>query len=221
MIYNEGFGTLYERMIRKEYLQSFKNRFKPEHVLEVKCGFGIDSAIFDNTILVENRSDYLINCKETSPNSYIINADYMRLPFKSNSFDLVWSSCLLDGSGSQQVLTDYISELKRVSKKHLLLFVSNDLHPTHGIPKLFSKEPWIDIKTMPSLIQKCGLTIIDKGNIDSPPWPSGLCLPSHSRSDSRNLDSSLLKKWVTIEKNYLPGLIKVFLGHQVFVLGEK
>ena len=145
----------------------------------------------------------------------------MNLPFRSNSFDLVWSSCLLDDVPSKQIFLDHLSELKRVCKKYLLLFVSNDLHPTHGILKLGTRKPWIDIRTLPALIRNSGLSIIEKGNIDSPPWLSGICLPSHSRSDSRNLDSPMLKNWVNIEKKYLPGIAKVFMGHQVFVLAEK
>ena len=219
--YNEGFGTLYERMVRKEYLLSFKNNFNPGSILEVKCGIGIDSSIFDNATLVDNRAEYLTDCKEICPSSHIVDADYMKLPFRSNSFDLVWSSCLLDDAVSGHDLNDYISELKRVSKRHLLLFVSNDLHPTHGIPKLLSGKPWVDIRTMPSIVKKCGLDIIEQGNIDSPPWPSGLCLPSHNKSDSRKLESPLLKKLVNIEVKYTPGVVKKILGHQVFVLAEK
>lgn len=220
-IYNEGFGTLYERMVRKEYLKSIRDRYSPLYTLEVKCGFGVDSLIFENPILVENRPEYLAGCRDVCTNAQIIDADFMKLPFRSNSFDLVWSSCLLDDVPSKQVFLDYLSELKRVCRRHLLLFVSNDLHPTHGILKISTGKPWIDIRTLPALIQKSRLSIIEKGNIDSPPWLSGICLPSHSKSDSRNLDSPILKKWVNIEKNYLPAILKVFMGHQVFVLSEK
>jgi len=231
-VYNEGFGTFYERLVRKEYLKSLTINF--DSVLEVKCGFGVDSLIFKNNqvTLVENRADYLQECKRllaaTSVNSKIelIKSDFLNLPFKPNSFDLVWSSSLVDDVPNPKAL---ILEMKRVSRKYVLLFASNDLHLTHIYSK--SKKasiPWIDIRTLPRIFESCGLEIIDKGNIDSPPWPSGLNIPMKlkgkikSKPDSRKLNtSSVLRTLVSFERYIIPNFAKIFMGHQVFVLAEK
>lgn len=230
-VYNEGFGTFYERLVRKEYLKSLTINF--DSILEVKCGFGVDSLVFkDKQVnLVENRAEYLQECKRllaaisVDNNIELIKSDFLNLPFKPNSFDLVWSSSLIDGVPNPKTL---IWEMKRVSRKYVLLFASNDLHPTHIYSK-FKKAsvPWIDIRTLPRIFESCGLEIIDKGIIDSPPWPSGLNLPIEfkgkikSKPDSRELNASgVLRKLVSFEK-FIPNLIKIFMGHQVFVLAEK
>jgi len=230
-VYNEGFGTFYERLVRKEYLKSLNINF--DGVLEVKCGFGVDSLIFKDkeVTLVENRSDYLQECKgllaATSVNNNIelIKSGFLNLPFKQNSFDLVWSSSLIDDVPNPKAL---IWEMKRVSRKYVLLFASNDLHPTHIYPKLKTESaPWIDFRTLPRIFESCGLEIIDKGNIDSPPWPSGINIPMElkgkikSKPDSRELEASgVLHTLVSFEK-FIPNLIKIITGHQVFVFAEK
>ena len=230
-IYNEGFGTLYERLVRKEYLKSLNINF--DSVLEVKSGFGVDSLVFkDKRVkLVENRAEYLQECERllvatsTAKKIELINSDFLNLPFEPNSFDLVWSSSLIDDVPNPKA---YILEMKRVSRKYVLLFASNDLHPTHIYSK-FKKAsvPWIDNRTLPRIIESCGLKIIDKGNIDSPPWPSGITLPIKvkdkigDKPDSRELDASgILRMLVSFEK-FIPDFIKILTGHQVFVLSEE
>lgn len=231
-VYNEGFGTFYERLIRKEYLKSLNINF--DSVLEVKCGFGVDSLIFKDkeVTLVENRPAYLQECKRllaTTPlnnNIELIKSDFLSHPFKQNSFDLVWSSSLIDDVPNPKAL---ILEMKRVSRKYVLIFASNDLHPTHIYPK-FKKTsiPWIDIRTLPRIFESCGLRIMDKGNIDSPPWPSGINLPTKlkdkkkGKPDSRELDASgVLRTLVSFERHIIPNFVKMFTGHQVFILAEK
>ena len=231
-VYNEGFGTFYERLVRKEYLISLNINF--DSVLEVKCGFGADSLIFKDkeVTLIENRSQYLQECKTllaaTSVNNNIelIKSDFLNLPFQSSSFDLVWSSNLIDEVPNPKA---YILEMKRVSRKYVLLFASNDLHPTHSYSK-FKKEsgPWIDIRTLPRIFESCELEIIDRGNIDSPPWPSGINLPTklkdkkRGKPDSRELDASgVLRTLVSFERHIILNFVKIFTGHQVFILAEK
>lgn len=229
-VYNEGFGTFYERLVRKEYLKSLNINF--DSVLEVKCGFGVDSLIFKDKqmYLIENRSEYLQECKrllaKRSMNNKrgLIKSDFLNLPFQPNSFDLVWSSSLIDEVPNPKA---YILEMKRVSKKYTLLFASNDIHPTHIYSKFKNASlPWIDIRTLPRIFESCGLMIMDKGNIDSPPWPSGLNIPAELKdknkgADSRDLDASgVLRTLVSIERE-IPNFVKAFMGHQVFVLAEK
>jgi len=231
-VYNEGFGTFYERLVRKEYLKSLNINF--DSILEVKCGFGVDSLVFkDKQVnLVENRPEYLQECKRLlaatllNNNIELIKSDFLSLPFKQNSFDLVWSSSLIDDVPNPKA---YILEMKRVSRKYVLLFASNDLHPTHIYSK-FKKAsgPWIDIRTLPRIFESCGLRIIDRGNIDSPPWPSGINLPTklkdkkRGKPDSRELDASgVLRTLVSFERHIIPNFVKIFTGHQVFILAER
>ena len=180
--------------------------------------------------LVENRSEYLQECKrllaKTSMNNKrgLIKSNFLNLPFQPNSFDLVWSPSFIDEVPNPKA---YILEMKRVSKKYTLLFASNDIHPTHIYSK-FKKAsgPWIDIRTLPRIFESCELEIIDRGNIDSPPWPSGLNLPAKLKdkrkgADSRDLDASgVLRTLLSVERD-IHNFVKTFMGHQVFVLAEK
>lgn len=231
-LFNEGFGTFYERLVRKEYLESLINLFEFKSVLEIKSGLGVDCLVFkDKQVnLVEYLPEYLIECKKLLAATWsnkkveIIKANFFNLPFKQNSFDLVWSSSLIDDVPNLKAL---VFEMKRVSRKYVLLFASNDLHPTHIYSK-FKKAsvPWVDIRTLPRIFESCGLEIIDKGNIDSPPWPSGISLPAllknrTKKPDSGKLDTTPIFNILTSFEKHIPKCIKIFTGHQVFVFAEK
>jgi len=222
-IYNEGFGTLYERIVRKEYLERllYENTF--ENVLEIKCGFGIDSRIFSGkkVTLADDRLEYVKECKKMweQDECNIVITDMELLPFKKNSFDFIWSSSVLD---DRQKTKDYILKLKELTMKYLLLFASNDLHFTHAIKKIGKERDWLDIKTLPSFFKSCGFKILDCGNIDSPPWPSGFCIPGGKmKSDTRKIDSSNKLKKIAVLENILPSKVKIFTAHQVYVFAQK
>jgi len=230
-IYNEGFGTLYERLVRKAYLEHLLSLYSSsiDTVLEIKPGLGIDSMIFKSrgkqVCLIEKRLRYILECKDILKNGRVIKSDFLKLPFKPDSFDLVWSSSLIDGVTNPEA---YILEMRRVSKRYLLLFVSNDLHPTHFISKIIKEKSrsWMNLKTLSHFINACELEIIEEGNIDSPPWLSGISIPMRLKTDSinpdsRNLDDSgIVGKLASFER-YIPNWIKIFTGHQLFVLAEK
>jgi len=222
-IYNEGFGTLYERIVRKAYLREIIPNNAFEDVLEIKSGFGIDSRVYSDkkVTLADNRREYVLACKDTwnGDSCNIMMMDMELLPFKKNSFDLIWSSCVLDEIKRPR---DYILKLKDITRQYLLLFASNDLHFTHLAKKIGKKRFRFDEWTMNDLFKSCGFEILDCGGIDSPPWPSGFCIPSGKRkSDSRKINSSkILAKIARFEK-ILPRPIKVFSSHQVYVFARK
>lgn len=61
-----------------------------------------------------------------------ILGDVRNLPFKNNSFDLIWSAGLLEHFSS---LDNIILEMKRVSKK-IIAFIPNNLEPFSKYQKL-------------------------------------------------------------------------------------
>ncbi len=96
------------------------------NIVDIGCG---DGAI--TNILVEN---YDVSAVDSSSEalSYLSNkiksiiADATMLPFPSNSFDLVFSSEMLEHIEGDKKLRDTINEIKRVSSKYILLSVPND-----------------------------------------------------------------------------------------------
>jgi hypothetical protein len=101
-----------------------------------------------------------------------------RFPFEDESFDLAWNFNVmtrhLDASG-------LLSELKRVSRKFVLIFVPNrhnygfGLHRyhhrisdqawDHGKIELMEHEPWQE------MFQKQDLRVVETGYVDCPWWP--------------------------------------------------
>lgn len=66
-----------------------------------------------------------------------------KLPFKDNSFDLVFCSDVMEHIPSFDIVAS-IRELTRVAKKHLALTINLD-HPYEYHPTILPREEWIDL----------------------------------------------------------------------------
>lgn len=106
-----GIGCLH--LYYKERLDFLKGR-----ILDVGCGNGE----FVDYAKSKDRQAYGI---DIHPLSKYIKGDITRLPFKSHSFDSIYSNSVIDHLGNPE---DFISEIKRVLKKGGRMYISlNDI----------------------------------------------------------------------------------------------
>ncbi len=99
---------------------------KPDSILEAGCGFGrnlkflIDNNISANRLTGVDVSLTLLAQAKLPKSIQLIRANVLHLPFSAKSFDLVFTHGLLMHLPPRQ-LPKALSELTRVSKKHLIL----------------------------------------------------------------------------------------------------
>ncbi|MCG2692428.1 class I SAM-dependent methyltransferase [Microgenomates group bacterium] len=99
---------------------------QPHSILEVGCGFGrnlkflTDNGIIANRLTGVDISSVLLAQARLSKSVRLIRANVLSLPFSSHSFDLVFTHGLLMHLNPRQ-LPRALTELTRVSKKHLIL----------------------------------------------------------------------------------------------------
>jgi len=130
-IYRNPFGTnemdeLYSRYgitrtkLNKEFLKGISRKSK---VLEVGCSVGTQLALlqqigFKNLYGIEINRDAVELSKKYRKNIDIIQGSVLNLPFKDNSFDLVFASGVLMHIDPKN-LKKAMGEMYRVSKKHI------------------------------------------------------------------------------------------------------
>lgn len=102
---------------------------KPFSILDAGCGEGItlnkliNNGIGEKLEGVEPLKLAIKLSKKVNPNLKIIQGDIYSLPYKKNSFDLVICTEVLEHLTNPE---DALDELKRVSKKYLLISVPNE-----------------------------------------------------------------------------------------------
>jgi ubiquinone/menaquinone biosynthesis C-methylase UbiE len=103
-----------------DFLKNYKLD-KNSKVLEVGCGCGDGLKQFNNQFVVG------VDLSEESlklSKGNLVNADLFKLPFKDNSFDLVYSSGLLEHFKIEKA-REAVLELKRVCKGEIVVIVPN------------------------------------------------------------------------------------------------
>lgn len=108
-----------------DFLQSISKKIKPNSkVLEIGCGSGQGLSMFQNhsTTGLDNSKEALKLAKQYCNN--VILADANKLPFKADSFDLIYSSGLLEHFKHPKKA---MSEIARVTKKggKIIIIVPN------------------------------------------------------------------------------------------------
>lgn len=106
------------------------------------------------------------------------NIDVYRTGFNTDSFDLAWNFV------TWTELTDparYLAEMKRISKKYVLLVTCNNFqpgYPWHRFLHLIFGFPWTHgqvkynhITTVKKMFREAGMKVIEYGVIDTPGWP--------------------------------------------------
>jgi len=187
---HEGLGSSYERIVLNQKLELFVQKFQITTVLEAPSfGFtgisGINSMglarIGCQVTLVDHDQERLKKIeniweKVHLPLQAIYVEQYNSLPFANNSFDFSWNFAAI---WFVEDLWGFLSELSRVSRKVIAIFVPNRLGLGYVIQKLSSKhelesyfhEEHIIPKNIKKLMTKLGWRLVEEDFIDCPPWP--------------------------------------------------
>jgi len=108
----------YIQRSQEKFFKKIDSELKPSSVLEVGCGHGRLLKIFgDRGAGVDFGESQIERAKNAGLN--VVLADAMKLPFPDNSFDIVYTNCVL-----MHILPKHIDEVRneiiRVSKKWIL-----------------------------------------------------------------------------------------------------
>jgi len=188
----EGYGIIYERIIREWFFDRIIRHLSIRTVLEVPAdgssGFpGINSSYFvqqgcqvvtvNADVEILRKSGELWKVMGLQVNR-VRAATYHRLPFRDGEFDLVWNYCEIEKSAAPKRL---LNEMVRVSRKFILLMIQNSLtygYFIHRIHHRYFNIPWdhgnprlMRLEKIIQLSKECSLKIVEVGLIDATPFP--------------------------------------------------
>jgi len=95
-------------------------------IIDIGCGNGLITNVLGQkyNVTAVDRSKYALSFVKTKK----INSSSDDIPVEDNSFDMVFSSELLEHL-NDEVLAGTVSEIKRISKKYIFITVPNDENP--------------------------------------------------------------------------------------------
>ena len=230
----EGVGMWYEYLVKIRTYPKEKNKNILILGLPEKYGIGIDVLYFltqgGNLTVVDYRQEVLNKFKKiTSDFLGEVNletklvSDYCATGFLDNSFDLVINSEVLQQFENYE---EIIKEMIRVSKKHIMFFVSNGACYAH--PK-FSGLNSYKLKTVKEKIYKMKKVNIKKaGYIDIPPWPSGIQVKQKGQGGKPSLLFKIVKAVAVVvipilawKERFIPPPLRQKLAHFIYFKLEK
>lgn len=191
--YDEGLGLVYERFVLNDFLDDLRRRYQIQSVLEAPLyGMAGVSGINDvilaqqgvDVTLVDDNAERLagveriwredlrlpVNLVNISPRQW------GRLPFADHSFDLTWQWAGLWYIGDPAGL---LRELVRTSRNLVFVAMPNNIQVGYWMRKLVidrdffahHDERWTNIGLIRRILEDAGVTIINQGVLDVPPWP--------------------------------------------------
>ncbi len=191
--YNEGLGLVYERFVLNDFLDELRRRYAIQSVLEAPlygmAGVsGINDVVFARAgaavTMVDDTPERLAGVQRIwredlrLPAQFVYNspAQWGRLPFADNSFDLTWQWAglwyIADPAG-------LLAELVRTSRNLVFVAMPNNIQVGYWMRKLLidreffatHDESWTDIGRIRRILEGAGAEVIDEGVLDVPPWP--------------------------------------------------
>ncbi|MGD2206243.1 MAG: class I SAM-dependent methyltransferase [Anaerolineae bacterium] len=196
--YNEGLGLVYERFVLNDFLLDLQETHNIETVLEAPI-FGMAGVSGINSValaqagcdvtLVDDHAERLAAIERIwgeleLPARFVHYADWGRLPFPDDSFDLAWNWAALwhlsDRSPEGvQVPAALLRELVRVSRGVVFVAMPNRVQVGYLLRKYVLErdfvnqvdERWADIGRVRGILENAGLCTVDQGVLDVPPWP--------------------------------------------------
>ena len=265
--YNEGLGLVYERLVLNDYLDRLLDKHEVLSVLEAPL-FGMAGVSGINSVhlaqrgcevtLVDTNAERLVGVQRIwqeldLPCRFVLQANLEELPFEDDSFDLTWEWAGLwyvpDAGG-------LLAELVRVSKQLVFVAMPNRLQIGYWLRKLFVDreffdsvdERWANIGLIRRTLRDDGLSIIEEGVLDVPPWPDTV-MPAAELLRRLGIRSSKLNdrfsgddwQWSTmdyylgkrpdlrgivdgyafLERLRLPWQLKAIWAHHRYLLGTK
>jgi hypothetical protein len=254
-IEREHFGPLYDRYSLRKYFSSLVDKSGIKDCLEVPA-VGVASApgIWSEAWGEKGCNVTLVNApKQETMQRWermgigarlkITDADVENLPFRNNTFDLVWNYVVLT---KQINPAKVLNEMKRVSRKFVLVVANNRFnwgYPIHKNNHERKNIPWthgdiilFDYRNMIGLFEKSGLKVVEKGLLDVVPWPEGIGFRD-LRLHGKNLEGTeweckmvdyveenrfplWMKLVYLFEKFPTPFFMKLRYSHLYYVLGE-
>lgn len=191
--YNEGLGLVYERFVLNDFLERLRQQYAIHTVLEAPL-YGMAGVSGINDVELA-RAGVQVTMVDDTParvrgvqriwaedlrapaNLVCIDPDaWGRLPFADRSFDLTWEWAglwyIADPAG-------LLHELVRTSRKLVFVAMPNNIQVGYWMRKLLidrdffttHDERWTDIGRIRRILEKAGVTILEEGVLDTPPWP--------------------------------------------------
>lgn len=243
--FNEGVGSVYERIMLKRFFENLVKKYSFKSVLEYK-GLTITKGIDNITFLKNNKKVFVFDKKG---GRFEKNWPFRAKPrfFSQSSLleraDLVWNFAVV------QLEPGILNEMIKFSKKHFLLFVPNFLNwgtPIHLLYHLLTKNRCthaergsLKLRTLWGLkgfVQRQRVQVIKAGFIDTPLLPDiGFSLKelkktlgvrersdltrAHTIKDSRNILKNFNLLGI-IERLKLPVILQTPFAHHIYILGK-
>ncbi len=218
--YNEGLGLVYERFVLNDYLDALRRRYNIGSVLEAPlygmAGVsGINGVVFaragvpvtlvdDTPERVEGVQRIWRDDLRLPLNSVLVPPDgWGALPFADRSFDLTWQWA---GLWYLQNPAGLLRELARTSRKLVFVAMPNNIQVGYWMRKLVidrdffatHDEGWTDITRLRHILEDAGVTIIEEGVLDVPPWPDTV-MPANEVLKRLGIRSQALEEQFTGE----------------------
>jgi hypothetical protein len=196
--YNEGLGLVYERFVLNDFLLALSREHSIQTVLEAPL-FGMAGVSGINSValaqagaqltLVDDNAERLAGVERIwqeldLPAKLVHQAEWTRLPFDDNAFDLAWNWAALwhlsDGTPATADRPEaLLRELVRVSRRVVFVAMPNRVQVGYLLRKYllerdfvnYVDEQWADIGRVRRVLQDAGLRIVRQGVLDVPPWP--------------------------------------------------
>jgi hypothetical protein len=188
--WNEGLGVVYERFVLNDYLDRIIDRYGIRSVLEAPL-YGMAGVSGINSVrlaergcpvtLVDDNRERLAGVAKIwerldLPVDLVHHRDFGRLPFEDNSFDLAWEWAglwYLPDAGA------LLRELVRVSRRLVFVAMPNNIQVGYLLRKYVIDrdffptvdEKWVQMGRIKKTLAAAGVTFVDEGVLDVPPWP--------------------------------------------------
>jgi len=172
-------------------------------ILDVGCGNGYYTYHFDRITPYAIGVDYSPSMLAINPCKNKNLGDVYKLPFKNDSFDIVFESALLHHLSD---VDRAVKEMKRVSKKYIILIEPNRTNPLMFLFALIRKEEKearkFSLRLMENMVEKVGLKVIIARGIGAilPNKTPAFLLPLLKSIDRKPLYFSLAN--IIIAKKY-------------------
>lgn len=229
--WNEGLGVVYERFVLNDYLDQIVDRHHIQTVLEAPL-YGMAGVSGINSVrlaeqgcavtLVDENQERLDGVTKiwerlNLPATFVHHENFERLPFDDNSFDLAWEWAglwYLPNAGA------LLQELVRVSRQMVFVAMPNNLQVGYLLRKYVIDrnffptvdERWVQMSRIKKTLKTAGVTFIDEGVLDVPPWPDTV-MPAAEVLKRLGIKSKKLNKQFTGE-GWTWSTMAYYLGEQ-------
>lgn len=191
--YDEGLGLVYERFVLNDFLTDLAQRYGIRTTLEAPL-YGMAGVSGINSVamaragvdvtLVDDNPERLHGVQRIWTDDLHLPTNLVRvcpdawgrLPFPDDAFDFAWEWAALWHIADPAGL---LRELARVSRKLVLVAMPNSLQLGYWMRKYMLEreffvdhdESWTSMARIKAILRSAGLTIVDEGVLDVPPWP--------------------------------------------------